>query len=118
MNTTILIIRRKFLGTLEPKYVTSNQIEKAKSIFRIPGSLLIVLIIPLLYSRLSFSGDELPMDVCSVWHDEQFMKYSISLMAYGYFGDIIKESEKLRWVGPKRYDLAGIKRFMVNKLVH
>lgn len=60
-------------------------------------------------------GDELPMDVCSVWHDDSFMKYSISLMAYGYFGDIIKESEKLRWVGPRRYDVAGFKRFIANK---
>lgn len=60
-------------------------------------------------------GDELPMDVCSVWHEGDFLKYSISLMAYGYFGDIIKESEKLRWIGPKRYDFAGFKRFMVNK---
>lgn len=39
-------------------------------------------------------------------------------MAYGYFGDIIRESEDLRWIGPKRYDFAGIKRFMVNKWVH
>eukprot|EP00111_Clytia_hemisphaerica_P021312 TCONS_00062731-protein len=60
-------------------------------------------------------GDELPMDVCSVWHDDDLFKYSISLMAYGYFGDIIRESEKLRWIGPKRYDFAGFKRFMVNK---
>lgn len=36
-------------------------------------------------------------------------------MAYGYFGDIIKESEKLRWVGPRRYDVAGFKRFIANK---
>lgn len=55
------------------------------------------------------------MDVCSVWHDDNFLKYSISLMAYGYFGDIIRESEKLRWVGPRRYDVAGFKRFIANK---
>jgi len=60
-------------------------------------------------------GRQLSIDICSVWQDGEFIKYSMSLMGYGYFGDVIKESESLHWLGPKRYDLAGFKRFMINK---
>ncbi|KAJ0100013.1 hypothetical protein Patl1_20724 [Pistacia atlantica] len=31
---------------------------------------------------------------------------------YGFYGDVITESEKYRWMGPKRYDYAGTKVFM------
>jgi ceramide kinase len=60
-------------------------------------------------------GRQLSIDICSVWQDGDFVKYSMSLMGYGYFGDVIKESENLQWLGPKRYDLAGFKRFMINR---
>merc|ERR1712013_402319 len=60
-------------------------------------------------------GRQLSIDICSVWQDGKFVKYSMSLMGYGYFGDVIKESENLQWLGPKRYDLAGFKRFMINR---
>lgn len=36
-------------------------------------------------------------------------------MGYGFFGDVIKNSEQLRWMGPKRYDLAGFRSFMENR---
>ncbi|XP_065067029.1 ceramide kinase-like [Rhopilema esculentum] len=60
-------------------------------------------------------GDQLSLDVCSVWHENKFLKYSISLMGYGFFGDVIRNSEQLRWMGPRRYDLAGFRSFMANK---
>ncbi|XVF54930.1 hypothetical protein PTKIN_Ptkin05aG0220200 [Pterospermum kingtungense] len=31
---------------------------------------------------------------------------------YGFYGDVITESEKYRWMGPKRYDYAGTKVFL------
>ena len=65
----------------------------------------------------SFLGDQLSLDVCSVWNDNKFLKYSISLMGYGFFGDVIKNSEQLRWLGPRRYDLAGFRSFMENRCV-
>ena len=60
-------------------------------------------------------GDKVPLDVCSVRHQGQLLKYSVSLMGYGYFGDLQRESETLRWMGPKRYDFVGFKKFMGNK---
>lgn len=34
------------------------------------------------------------------------------LIRYGFYGDVITESEKYRWMGPKRYDYAGTKVFL------
>lgn len=53
------------------------------------------------------AGDSQPMDVCSVHHDNSFLRYSVSLLGYGFYGDVLGDSEKKRWLGPARYDLAG-----------
>lgn len=57
-------------------------------------------------------GDSQPMDVCSVHHNDVFLKYSVSLLGYGFYGDILADSEKRRWLGPARYDLSGVKTFL------
>lgn len=41
-----------------------------------------------------------------------------AMLAYGYFGDIIKESDKWRCLGPLRYDVSGVFRFLRNKSYH
>ncbi|KAG2460266.1 CERK1 kinase, partial [Polypterus senegalus] len=51
-------------------------------------------------------GDSQPMDVCSVHHYNTFLKYSVSLLGYGFYGDILTDSEKYRWMGPARYDFS------------
>lgn len=53
------------------------------------------------------AGDSQPVDVCSVHHDNTFLKYSVSLLGYGFYGDLLADSETKRWLGPARYDLAG-----------
>lgn len=47
------------------------------------------------------------MDVCSVHHDDSFLRYSVSLLGYGFYGDVLTDSERNRHLGPVRYDLAG-----------
>lgn len=47
------------------------------------------------------------MDVCSVHHDHSFLRYSVSLLGYGFYGNVLRDSERNRWLGPARYDLAG-----------
>jgi ceramide kinase len=47
------------------------------------------------------------VDVGTVFHGRHFLKYNVSLLGYGYYGDCILESEQNRWMGPKRYDWAG-----------
>lgn len=36
---------------------------------------------------------------------------------YGFYGDVITESEKFRWMGPRRYDYAGTKVFLKHRHV-
>ncbi|CAL1527023.1 unnamed protein product [Lymnaea stagnalis] len=60
-------------------------------------------------------GDSLGMDVTALYKKEQFVKYTVSMSSYGYYGDLLKESETLRWMGPKRYTWSGFKTFLANK---
>ncbi|XP_030576327.1 ceramide kinase [Archocentrus centrarchus] len=57
-------------------------------------------------------GDSQPMDVCSVHHNDVLLRYSVSLLGYGFYGDVLANSERNRWLGPARYDLAGVKTFL------
>lgn len=57
-------------------------------------------------------GDSLPMDVSSVHHNSTLLRYWVSLLGYGFYGDIIKDSERKRWMGLIRYDVAGVKTFL------
>uniref|UniRef100_A0A8D2JFC5 Ceramide kinase C-terminal domain-containing protein n=1 Tax=Varanus komodoensis TaxID=61221 RepID=A0A8D2JFC5_VARKO len=51
-------------------------------------------------------GDSQPMDVCSIWHNGKLLRYSVSLVGYGFYGDVVSASEKHRWMGPMRYTYA------------
>ncbi|KAB1270566.1 Ceramide kinase [Camelus dromedarius] len=57
-------------------------------------------------------GDSLAMDVSSVHHDGALLRYSVSLLGYGFYGDIIRDSERKRWMGLVRYDFSGLKTFL------
>ncbi|XP_056133646.1 ceramide kinase [Lampris incognitus] len=57
-------------------------------------------------------GDSQPMDVCSIHHNDTFLRYSVSLLGYGFYGDMLTDSERKRWMGPARYDLSGVKTFL------
>ncbi|XP_052094845.1 ceramide kinase-like [Mytilus californianus] len=63
-------------------------------------------------------GDNVGLDVCSIYSNDKFQRYSVSMLAYGYYGDILLDSEKNRWMGPKRYHVAGAKKFLGNKAYH
>lgn len=60
-------------------------------------------------------GDERKIDVASVHLGENLERFSMTMASYGYFGDLLALSEKNRWMGPKRYDLAGFQTFWKNK---
>lgn len=53
------------------------------------------------------AGDSQPLDVCSVHQTSSPLRYSVSLLGYGFYGDVLAESEKHRWMGPLRYDFSG-----------
>lgn len=60
-------------------------------------------------------GDSQPIDVSSVHHQNMFLKYSVSLLGYGFYGDTLLDSEKNRWMGPSRYDFSGFKAFLTHQ---
>lgn len=55
------------------------------------------------------------LDLSSVSNDTGLLKFYASVMSYGYLGDVAADSEKFRWMGPKRYDYSGLKKFMLNR---
>ncbi|XP_014667629.1 PREDICTED: ceramide kinase-like [Priapulus caudatus] len=59
-------------------------------------------------------GDKVAIDVSAVHHNHKLLAYCSSLLAYGYYGDAVVDSERHRWMGPKRYDYSGFKKFVRN----
>ncbi|XP_045073941.1 ceramide kinase-like isoform X2 [Coregonus clupeaformis] len=59
-------------------------------------------------------GDSQPMDVCSVHHNNTFLRYSVSLLGYGFYGDVLADSVRKRWMGPARCDFSGFKTFLTH----
>ena len=39
---------------------------------------------------------------------------TLAMVSYGYFGDLMQRSERYRWLGPKRYDISGVRTFLGN----
>lgn len=60
-------------------------------------------------------GDRFGLDVCSVHSSRGLCRYFLSSFGYGFLGDVLKESEKHRWMGPKRYDYAGFLKVLKNR---
>ncbi|KAA0721185.1 Ceramide kinase [Triplophysa tibetana] len=60
-------------------------------------------------------GDSQSMDVCSVHDSDTFLRYSVSLLGYGFYGDVLTDSERKRWMGPARYDISGVKTFLSHR---
>lgn len=47
------------------------------------------------------------MDLSSANNSTGLMCFYASIMSYGYLGDVARDSERFRWMGPKRYDYSG-----------
>ncbi|XP_038067344.1 ceramide kinase-like [Patiria miniata] len=60
-------------------------------------------------------GCSLGLDICSVHSGHQLLRYTVSFMGYGFLGDVLKDSESHRWMGPHRYDFSGFKKYFGNK---
>lgn len=68
-------------------------------------------------------GKRLCLDIAQVvrWKttstskDEPYVRYAANFAGYGFYGDVIMESEKYRWMGPKRYDYGGTKVFLQHR---
>lgn len=63
-------------------------------------------------------GESLPIDITTVHNENGFVRFMATMLAYGFFGDIIQQSDKWRCLGPLRYDLAGFCQFVRNTSYH
>ncbi|VDP84122.1 unnamed protein product [Echinostoma caproni] len=54
-------------------------------------------------------GDDLAMDIAAVHSadDGSFIRYAVSMLGYGFHADLLRNDDKLRWLGPRRYDYSG-----------
>ena len=52
---------------------------------------------------------------CPVFKNSKFTYRFSSMISYGYFGDLMSRSERYRWLGPKRYDISGVRTFLGNR---
>ncbi|CAL5222892.1 g5321 [Coccomyxa viridis] len=52
-------------------------------------------------------GDRTPLDVMRVDMSSGAHRYAVCVASYGYMGDLMRTSERLRFLGPARYGLAG-----------
>lgn len=60
-------------------------------------------------------GQTTGLDISSVSNDKGIIKFYASVMSYGYLGDLLYESESLRWLGPRRYEYSGFKKILRNR---
>ncbi|KAL3686138.1 hypothetical protein R1sor_004160 [Riccia sorocarpa] len=69
-------------------------------------------------------GDSMPLDIVKItgWKsspksvdETPRVRYAASFAGYGFYGDVMRESENNRWLGPARYDVAGVKVFLKHK---
>ncbi|XP_008556292.1 ceramide kinase isoform X2 [Microplitis demolitor] len=60
-------------------------------------------------------GDTTGLDISSVHGDQTLQRLYASVLSYGYLGDVIRDSEKFRWMGPQRYDYSGFKKIIANR---
>ncbi|XP_015786759.1 ceramide kinase [Tetranychus urticae] len=64
-------------------------------------------------------GNQVSIDVSAIHsaRDEgKLLRYGTTILGYGFFGDVMADSEKNRWMGPKRYDWAGFKKILAHKV--
>ncbi|CAF2702045.1 unnamed protein product [Rotaria sp. Silwood2] len=63
-------------------------------------------------------GETLSIDIATIHNEKGFVRFMAAMLAYGFFGDIIYQSDKWRCLGPLRYDIAGFCQFILNKSYH
>ena len=58
------------------------------------------------------------LDLMRVDTADGLHRFAVSLAGYGYMGDLMQASERLRWMGPPRYTTAGAVTLFKGKVYH
>ena len=61
------------------------------------------------------TGDSRQVDVASVHYGDQLQNVATTMASYGYFGDLLRTSERWRKLGPTRYLLSGVLQLFRNR---
>jgi len=61
-------------------------------------------------------GDRLQVDSVSIHSGGKLERISMTMVSYGYFGDLLVYSERFRWLGPQRYDVSGVRTFLAREV--
>ncbi|CAF1034040.1 unnamed protein product [Adineta steineri] len=64
------------------------------------------------------TGESLLIDIVTVHSERGFVCFMATMLAYGFFGNIIRQSDNWRLFGPLRYNLAGFFQFLRNTSYH
>jgi len=57
-------------------------------------------------------GRELNADLISCWNRGVIDRFAMNYVGYGFLGDVLRDSERYRWMGPSRYDFSGAKTML------
>ncbi|CAF3561656.1 unnamed protein product [Rotaria sp. Silwood1] len=63
-------------------------------------------------------GESVLIDIATVHNEHGFVRLMATMFSYGFFGNIIQQSDNWRLFGPLRYDLAGFCQFLLNSSYH
>lgn len=78
---------------------------------------------PVTSSLLIILGRRMTLDIAQVvrWKSSPSaevlptVRYAASFAGYGFYGEVIRESENYRWMGPARYDFSGTMVFLKHR---
>ncbi|XP_006648902.1 ceramide kinase [Oryza brachyantha] len=78
---------------------------------------------PMTSALLIILGRRISLDIAQVvrWKSSPSaeilptVRYAASFAGYGFYGEVIRESEKYRWMGPARYDFSGTMVFLKHR---
>uniref|UniRef100_A0A0R3PGE7 DAGKc domain-containing protein n=1 Tax=Angiostrongylus costaricensis TaxID=334426 RepID=A0A0R3PGE7_ANGCS len=54
-------------------------------------------------------GSECNVDVCTVHENNHLLRISANAISYGWLGDLLRDSERYRWLGPIRYQWSALR---------
>ncbi|KJH45418.1 diacylglycerol kinase catalytic domain protein [Dictyocaulus viviparus] len=54
-------------------------------------------------------GSECNVDVCTVHEKNHLLRISANAISYGWLGDVLRDSERYRWLGPIRYQWSALR---------
>jgi len=60
-------------------------------------------------------GDRMMVDAVSIHSQARLERFAMTMVSYGYFGDLMTHSERYRCLGRSRYSVSGIRTFFAKQ---